>query len=55
MPEVTAVSNPKSYSVNEIDLILIEAMGLTACEEVLSDVSFEWLLEHSQSSLKDSA
>jgi len=55
MPKVKTVSNPKSYSVTEIDLILIRAMGLTACEEVLTDVSFEWLLEHSQSSLEDLA
>ena len=55
MPKVKTVLNPKSYSVTEIDLILIGAMGLTACEEVLTDVSFEWLLEHSQSSLEDLA
>ena len=52
MPNVKISPNPKSYYDNGIDLILIEAMNLTTCEEVTSDVSFEWLLKYSQSNLE---
>ena len=52
MPNVKTASNPKSYSENEIDIILIESMGLTAHKKTISDLSFGWLLEYSQSSVE---
>lgn len=55
MSNTKAAPNSKPYCDGEIDLILIEAMGLTAHEEVTSDVSFEWLLEYSQVSLGELA
>ena len=55
MPKGKTALNPKPYSNNEIDLILIEAMGLTACEEGVSDTPFEWLIEYSQLSLEELA
>ena len=55
MPKAKILPRPKLYSNNEIDLILIEAMGLTAYEKVVSDMSFEWLLGYSQISLQELA
>ena len=55
MPKVKTAPNPKLYSNNLIDFILTEAMGLTAYEEVVNDISFEWLLEYSQVSLEELA
>ena len=45
--KIPTESNPSSYSESEIDLILIEALGSRASEEVPSDISFEWLLDYS--------
>jgi hypothetical protein len=55
MPKVETVPNPKLYSNNVIDFILTEPMSLTAYEEVVNDISFEWLLEYSQVSLEELA
>ena len=55
MPKVKTALNPKPYSNNEIDLILIEALGLTAYQEGVSDVPFEWLIEYSQISFEELA
>ena len=52
MPNVKTASNPKSYSDDGIDIILIESIGLTARIETMSDVYFGWLLEYSQSSVE---
>ena len=52
MLNVQTAPNPKSYYNSGIDLILIEALSSTVCEEVTSDVSLEWLLEYSQSNLE---
>ena len=52
MLDTKTAPNPKLYYDNGIGLISIEAMSSTACEEVTRDVSFEWLLEHSQSNLE---
>ena len=54
MPNVKTASNPKFYSEIEIDIdiILIESMGLMARKKTNSDVSFGWLLEYSQSSVE---
>ena len=41
MLDTKTALNPKSYYDNGIDLILIEAMSSTACEEVMRDVYFE--------------
>ena len=47
MPNPTTIRDHKTYSDSEIDLILIEALGSRASEEVPSDISFEWLLDTS--------
>ena len=53
MPNAKPASNPKSFNDTKGDRILIEAKGLAAWEDLVSDVSFEWLLEYSQSSLEE--
>ena len=53
MPKVKILPIPKLYLNNKIDLILIEAMGLTAYKKVVGDISFEWLLGYSQISLQE--
>ena len=55
MPKVKTGLKPKPYSNNEIDLILIQALGLTAYQEGVSDTPFEWLIEYSQLSLEELA
>jgi hypothetical protein len=55
MPKVETVPNPKLYSNNVIDFILTKPVSLTAYEEVVNDISFEWLLEYSQVSLEELA
>ena len=55
MPKAKTGLKPKPYSNNEIDLILIEALGLTAYQDGLSDIPFEWLIEYSQISLEELA
>ena len=55
MPKVKTGLKPKPYSHNEIDLMLIEALGLTAYREGVSDVPFEWLIEYSQISFEELA
>ena len=52
MLNVQTAPNPKSYYDSGIDLILIETLSSTVCEEVTSDVSLDWLLEYSQSNLE---
>ena len=55
MPKVKTAPNPKLYSNNVIDFILTDSVSLTAYEEVVNDISFEWLLEYSQVSLEELA
>ena len=47
MPNPTTIRDHETYSDSEIDLILIEALGSRASEEVPSNISFEWLLDYS--------
>jgi hypothetical protein len=55
MPTTTTIRDQKTYSDNEIDLILIEAFGSMASEELESDIPFEWLLEYSYIDTEDPA
>jgi hypothetical protein len=55
MANTTTIRDQKTYSDNEIDLILIEAFGSMASEELESDIPFEWLLEYSYIDTEDPA
>jgi hypothetical protein len=55
MPNTTTIRDQKTYSDNEIDLILIEAFGSMASKELESDIPFEWLLEYSYIDTEDPA
>ena len=55
MPNTTRIRDQKTYYDNEIDLILIEAFGSMASEELESDIPFEWLLEYSCVDTEDPA
>ena len=54
MPNTTKIRDQKTYSDNEIDLILIEAFGSMGSEEFEGDIPFEWLLEYSQINIENS-
>ena len=43
MSNAKTAPNSKPYSYSKIDLILFEAMSLTAHGEAASDMSFDWL------------
>ena len=55
MSNAKTAPNSKPYFYIKIDLILFEAMSLTAHGEAASDMSFDWLLEYSQISLGELA
>jgi len=53
MLSAKTILNSETYSENKIDLILFEAAGSEACEEAVNKISFEWLLEYSNTGLED--
>ena len=53
MLSAKTILNTETYSENDIDLILFEAAGSGAFEEVVSEISFEWLLEYSNTGLEN--
>ena len=55
MPKTTTTRDQKSYSYNEIDLILIEAFGSLVSEGWEGIIPFEWLPEYSHIIIEDSA
>ena len=55
MPNTTTIRDQKTYSDNEIDLILIEAFGSIGSEGFEGDIPFEWLLEYSYIDTEDPA
>ena len=54
MANTTTTRDQKTYSDNEIDLILIEAFGSIGSEGFEGDIPFEWLLEYSQINIENS-
>ena len=53
MPSTTTIRDQKTYSDNEIDLTLIEAVVSMGLEKLEGDVPFEWLLEYSQINIEN--
>ena len=53
MLSAKTILDTETYSENDIDLILFEAAGSGTFEEAMSEISFEWLLEYSNTGLED--